>query len=418
MRLIDLFSGGGGLSEGFKNEDFDIVCHIEKDENACMTLQTREIYYYLKSIDNLELYNKYISGIIDKNELLKSIPLKEIENIINLEINEKNISIIFNKIDEYLNGNEIDGIIGGPPCQAYSTIGRARNDKIKEKDERIYLYKYYIQFLIRYKPKFFIFENVKGLLSYKDVLNNLLLPQIVKEFEENGYDIKYSIIKSDEYGVPQKRERLFIFGIRNDIKINASTFFEQLEFYKEEPIHLKELFKDLPKIESGKTLNIYTNNKPNPFVNKYIRKGDSILTWNIARPINDLDKQIYTLISKAKRQGISLKYNELPKKLIKHKNITNFLDRFKCVEENGSCHTLVAHISKDGHHYIHYDVEQNRSITVREAARIQTFPDNYYFEKNRTAAFTQIGNAVPVYLSKKIALSIKNLFLEGEKSYE
>ncbi|UBH08053.1 DNA cytosine methyltransferase [Macrococcus armenti] len=418
MRLIDLFSGGGGLSEGFKNEGFNIICHIEKDVNACMTLLTREIYYYLKSNDNLELYNKYISGIIDKTELLKSIPLKDIENIINLEINENNISVIFSKIDKYLNGIDLDGIIGGPPCQAYSTIGRARNDKIKDKDERIYLYKYYMKFLIRYQPKFFIFENVKGLLSYKDVHNNLLLPQIVKEFEENGYNINYKIIKSDDYGVPQKRERLFIFGIRNDININASTFFECLEFYKEEPIHLKELFKDLPNIKSGNTLNIYTKNKPNSFVHEYIRKGNSILTWNVARPVNDLDKQIYTLISEAKRQGISLKYNELPKNLIRHKNITNFLDRFKCIEENGSCHTLVAHISKDGHHYIHYDVKQNRSITVREAARIQTFPDNYYFEKSRTAAFTQIGNAVPVYLSKKMAISIKNIFLEGEKSYE
>ena len=124
------------------------------------------------------------------------------------------------------------------------------------------------------------------------------------------------------------------------------------------------------------------------------------------RQNNDNDLKIYKLVSDAKKHGVNLKYNELPEKLITHTNTKSFLDRYKAIDGDSVSHTVVAHISKDGHYYIHPDSKQNRSISVREAARIQGFPDNYYFETSRTSAFIQIGNAVPPKLSRKLAMSI------------
>lgn len=163
-------------------------------------------------------------------------------------------------------------------------------------------------------------------------------------------------------------------------------------------------------INAGETKNDYSRNIPVPFVKNNLKCSNEYLTQNISRSNNKRDKMIYELVVKAKNSGKSLKYNELPSFLKTHKNEKHFLDRFKCLNENECSHTLVAHISKDGHYYIHPDLDQNRSITVREAARIQTFPDDYYFESSRTSAFKQIGNAVPVYLSNKIAKTIQDIF--------
>ncbi|EAE5720092.1 DNA (cytosine-5-)-methyltransferase, partial [Listeria monocytogenes] len=256
---------------------------------------------------------------------------------------------------------------------------------------------------------------VKGLLSYKDIHNEKLLPKILKEFQSKGYNVYYKLINSVDYGIPQKRERLFIFGMKNDSNIDAQTFFEKLLVYQESSINLGELFYDLPSMEAGQEINKYSQNIPVQFVTDNLRRHEGMLSQNISRPHNERDKIIYKLVVKAKNYGENLKYNELPSNLKTHKNEKHFLDRFKSLRENDQSHTLVAHISKDGHYYIHPDLKQNRSITVREAARIQTFPDDYYFENSRTAAFKQIGNAVPVYLSNKIAKAIKDILLDREE---
>ncbi|EHR4813386.1 TPA: DNA cytosine methyltransferase [Enterococcus faecalis] len=409
MNIIDLFSGGGGLSEGFKQQGYNIMCHVEMDKAACDTLRTREAYYYLKDSGNLKVYNDYLEGKISKEDFYRYIPVKYLSKVLNYRISQDELPNIIENINELISNSKVDGIIGGPPCQAYSTIGRARNDRIKEKDERIYLYKYYSHFLEEYTPNFFIFENVKGLLSYKDIFNEKLLPKIVEEFERKGYKVDFKLLNSAEYGVPQKRERLFIFGIKSRLEGDAHHFFDHLLKYKERSININDLFFDLPTMSSGETINLYSSKHPNSFVEKNLRSSNVLLSQNISRPNNKRDKSIYKLVVKAKNSGQSLKYNELPSNLKTHKNEKNFLDRFKCLNEKEQAHTLVAHISKDGHYYIHPDIKQNRSITVREAARIQTFPDDYYFENSRTSAFKQIGNAVPVYLSGKIAKTIRDI---------
>ena len=183
----------------------------------------------------------------------------------------------------------------------------------------------------------------------------------------------------------------------------------------EEAPTLKELFEDLPKLQAGETSNKYCRKIFSNYISKYIRNEKDILLQHIARPHNKNDLKIYKLVVEAKKQGKNLKYNNIPKNLQTHSNKSSFLDRYKALDYNSICHTVVAHIAKDGHYYIHPDIDQNRSITVREAARIQGFPDNFVFEHSRSAAFKQIGNAVPPILSHKIAQAILD-FIYCEKS--
>lgn len=414
MKIIDLFSGAGGLTEGFYKENFKIVAHVEKDRNACKTLETRLAYKFLKKINKEKYYHAYIKGEIDREYFINYSVEHGFNNeeVICSEINESSIESIFEKIDNLKKDDSINGIIGGPPCQAYSTIGRTMNSLKKDKDERIYLYKLYIKFLKYYNPEFFVFENVKGLLSFKDQFDEILIDKIVKEFMEIGYLVNMKIINAADYGVPQSRERLFIIGTKKEV-----NFFNELEFEKEIPINLKELFIDLPKIGQNESSKKYLNRKNLNKLNALgIREEKwNILTHHLARPHNNNDLKIYEIVAKFRSEGKRVKYNELPNELKTHKNDFAFLDRYKALNANSISHTVVAHISKDGHHYIHFDPLQNRSITTREAARIQTFSDDFYFESSRTAAFVQIGNAVPPYLSQKIAKTIKNC-LGFEKS--
>ncbi|WP_420543825.1 DNA cytosine methyltransferase [Streptococcus equinus] len=407
MNIIDLFSGAGGLTEGFRNSNFNILGHVEKDTSASKTLMLREAYHYLKSQKKLLLYKSFMNREISLEELFLKVPKEVLDKTINLEINDQNLSNIFNYFDNFL-GN-VDGIIGGPPCQAYSTIGRARNAGKKDSDGRIYLYKYYIKFLKRYNPKFFVFENVKGLLSFKDSTGEKLLPKMEMEFLEAGYSIEYKILNTKDFGVPQSRERLIIFGVQKKYKGATNNFFEQLEELVEPEVSVRSAFKDLPFLTSGEENNFYLPIS-NEYIVKHFRQDDNLpLTQNISRKNNSNDLKIYHLVAKAKSRGKNLKYDELDTTLQTHRHTDKFLDRFKALSWDSPSHTIVAHIAKDGHHYIHPDIEQNRSITVREAARLQGFPDNYYFLDSRTSAFTQIGNAVPPIFSRKIAEAIVNL---------
>lgn len=407
INIIDLFSGAGGLTEGFRNQQFKILGHVEKEKAACETLKLREVYYYLKKKNKLGLYNDFLNSKTSIEDLLKHVPQEKLNKILNFEISQENIHSIFSFFDGL--GENVDGIIGGPPCQAYSTIGRARNASKKSSDERIYLYKFYIHFLNKYQPKFFIFENVKGLLSFRDVDNEFLLPRMKKEFEEAGYSLGYEVLNTKNYGVPQSRERLIIFGVMNEKKELIQEFFKNLKKYEENEVDVKTAFQGLPSLKAGEVNNSYTNLSNDYVEQNFLQDSKTPLTQNIARPNNSNDLAIYKIVAEAKKNGKNIKYSELDSKLKTHKHTDKFLDRFKALSWNSPSHTVVAHISKDGHHYIHPDTKQNRSITVREAARLQGFPDNYYFLDSRTSAFTQIGNAVPPIFSKKMADAILTL---------
>lgn len=403
MKVIDLFAGAGGLSEGFRQEGFDILAHVEMDKSACNTLRTREAYYYLKGINQINTYKNYLLAEINRDDLYNNIPIEILEKVIEAEINNKTIPSIFAKIDNLLENDSVDIVIGGPPCQAYSTAGISRDPDRMKNDPRNYFYRYYIRFLRKYKPKMFVFENVRGILTAQD---GRVFRNIRRNLSNAGYKMDYRILNAKNFGVSQVRERVIIIGWKKDIKFDYPDFSTDIE-----PPTLKEVFKDLPKMNAGESINGKGKYLSDVSQNlKEIRDKDwQLLTQHISRPHNENDLKIYKLIVEAwNSERKMLKYNELPPELITHKNSESFLDRYKMVKYDSLAHTVVAHISKDGHHYIHPDIQQNRSLTVREAARIQSFPDDFYFEDSRTAAFKQIGNAVPPLMARRIAKVLKN----------
>ena len=151
------------------------VAHVEVDNAACNTLKTRVAYHWLKNNDKLSIYYEYLNQKFTRKQLYESIPDSEIASVINSEIGKQTLTSIFKKVDDNLNGRKLDLIIGGPPCQAYSMVGRARDKKRMKGDKRNYLYIYYAEFLRKYKPRYFVFENVTGLLSAKSLDGNLYL---------------------------------------------------------------------------------------------------------------------------------------------------------------------------------------------------------------------------------------------------
>lgn len=407
MRYIDLFAGAGGLSEGFKRAGFEPVAHVEVDESACLTLKTRLAYYYLKENNKTDIYVQYLKGQITRDELYSIIPSHVLDSVINLSIGDENNLRIFQIIDKLNENKDIDIIIGGPPCQAYSLVGRARDDKGMRGDPRNYLYVQYGRFLRQYNSRLFVFENVLGLLSAgkgKHFIN------IQKYFNRIGYDVEPFIVNANEFGVLQHRKRVIILGWQKDLKLSIGKLTGLSSFDHT----VKSIFSGLPKLQAGEGIDKYSKyvvGRPDEYLHlAKIRNGLDILTQHIARPHTEQDKEIYRItVEKWQKDKERLNYNDLPERLKTHKNRESFLDRFKVVADDMPySHTIVAHIAKDGHYYIHPDIEQNRSISVREAARLQTFPDDYYFEgvregHIRTPAYRQIGNAVPPLMVEKIA---------------
>ncbi|MCO7125137.1 DNA cytosine methyltransferase [Sporolactobacillus shoreicorticis] len=404
MNVIDLFAGAGGLSEGFRQADFDIRAHVEMDRDACLTLKTREVYHYLNSINRLDIYERYLRNEITRDELYSQVPEEIIHKVINAEISDETIDDVFDKLDPLLNNEHVHLIIGGPPCQAYSLAGRSRDPENMENDPRNYLYRQYIRFIRRYQPDYFVFENVKGILSAK---NGTIFADIQREMHESGYNIDYRILNAKDFGVLQNRKRVIIIGARFGIDFDYPDF-----DIEETHSTIRDLFSDLPNICSGESYDPRDGyaGQPNQYL---IDCGIRVPDWNVlsqheSRPNQERDLKIYRrCVNVWNSEHRKVKYNELPEELQTHKNTETFLDRFNVVPYDDVSHTIVAHISKDGHYFIHPDINQNRSISIREAARVQSFPDTYYFESCRTAAFKQIGNAVPPLMAKIIAIWLK-----------
>ncbi|MCK4543464.1 MAG: DNA cytosine methyltransferase [Spirochaetales bacterium] len=408
LRFLDLFAGAGGLSEGFIQSGFSPIAHVERDKAACFTLKTRMAYHWLKNHNKLACYIDYLDNKITRHELYNLIPGNHTSSVISAEIGKKILNEIFQKVDNLLHGKRPDLIIGGPPCQAYSLVGRSRDKNRMRDDTRNHLYIYYVEFLKRYKPKYFVFENVTGLLSAKSPNGNHYFREMRALFLESGYETEYKVLSANEYGILQNRKRIILVGKRG----RKTGFFPEPDKWNPE-VKVCEIFDDLPAIRAGEGSIMPC--KINEYSGKYlyktgIRNDDVPVTWHCARPHNERDLEIYRIaVKKWNMKGQRLNYNDLPDRLKTHKNDKSFLDRFKVVSANlFYSHTVVAHISKDGHHYIHPDINQNRSLTPREAARLQTFPDDYFFESIngeplRGPVYRQIGNAVPVLLSRKIA---------------
>jgi len=412
LRYLDLFAGAGGLSEGFMRAGYKPVAHVEMEEAACYTLKTRVAYKWLTENDKEQIYQNYINGDVNRDTFYNNIPKDILDSVMNYEISWNNIEEIFGKIDSILQEHEINLIIGGPPCQAYSLIGRARDKKGMKGDKRNYLYILYAEFLKKYKPKYFVFENVLGLLSAEDQDGRLHFDKMQELFLECGYTTDYKVLNASDYGVLQNRKRIILIGKYG----NSQDFYPDIR-KEEHNYFVNEIFKDLPKLTAGEgtarpvaTLSYDGEYLYDSRIKDFDRQE---VSFHIARPHKAQDLEIYKIaVQKWNDNQKRLNYADLPNTLQSQKNIDAFLDRFKVVAGNlPFSQTVVAHISKDGHYFIHPDIEQNRSLTPREVARLQTFPDNYYFESvsgkiSRTTAYKQIGNAVPVLLAEKIARAL------------
>lgn len=406
LNYIDLFAGAGGLSEGFIKNDYTPIAHVEMDEAACLTLKTRIAYHHLKKEGKLHYYSSYLKGEIEREELYSLVPDYKLNTVFNTEISDSTLPSIFKNIDKLLKGKKVHVIIGGPPCQAYSLAGRGRDPNGMKGDKRNFLFTYYAEFLKRYRPDFFVFENVKGLL-YSDGY----FEQMLNLFQSNevGYNVGFRVLNAKKFGVLQTRERVIVIGKKG----KKSFIYPEFKDKENEWKISDDLFSDLPKLKQGEgTQWMPYSGGTTRYLEKFeIRNGIDFITQHVARPHNPRDLEIYKkVINTWLKERRRLHYYELPDNLKTHSNQHVFTDRYKVVDPDGHSHTLVAHISKDGHYYIHPDPKQNRSISVREAARIQSFPDDYFFEGGRTPAFRQIGNAVPPLMASEIAKVLKSMF--------
>lgn len=495
--IVDVFAGPGGLGEGFTslkdengNQRFSDAIAIERDPFSFRTLHLRHFLRAFKPKRFPKEYYHYLKGKITLETLFELHPTQKEhadQTAHQISLGAENHEMVRKLISTPLNKKSKWVLVGGPPCQAYSLVGRSRmmGDPEFENDIRHFLYLEYLKIIIDHAPPVFVMENVKGLLSAK-VNGELVIDRIMSDlpkpkealgntsnglgyrlysFGENNFsgdviDPRQFLIKAEEYGVPQARHRIFIFGIREDIDVIPS------KLKKSKPPTLKTIIGNLPRIRSGlskgadsmqgwreivgnlnvslsedelencdhaslvlKKIRISFQKTPVKLErtsNKYpIRRKTqkheifdyiydselSILTGHETRGHMPSDLLRYAFASSyAAATGDSPRLMDFPDSLLpNHKNVDlgkkgkMFSDRFRVQLPGGPATTITAHISKDGHYFIHYDPIQCRSLTVREAARLQSFPDNYSFEGPRTSQYHQVGNAVPPYLAKQIA---------------
>lgn len=405
INYIDLFAGAGGLSEGFSAIGCHPIAHVEMNSAACDTLKTRSCYYYLAQTGNLSLYYDYLRGKVSRDVLYGSVPGKVLASVINQTMSTETMPFLYSKIDSLMakqGMDSVDIIIGGPPCQAYSLVGRAVKSDSMKNDPRNYLYKIYIKMLERYSPKMFVFENVPGLLTAS---KGKYFADMREAFLNAGYEINFNLLNAKDFGVLQNRRRVILIGWKK----NSGKSYPAFEEYHSR-FTVSDILRDLPSLQAGESGKEYRLGEFSKYLTDTgIRKQSDVLTWHCSRPNIDRDREIYRRVIDAWNNGRKrIKYTDLPVELCTHKNRSAFLDRFKVVAADlPTSLTVMAHISKDGHYFIHPDINQARSISVREAARIQSFPDDFFFEGSRTAAFTQIGNAVPPLMAKGIATALK-----------
>ncbi len=509
------------MGEGFSalrqtNGDpaFKIGISIEKEASAHATLQLRA--FFRQFGDNVPSeYYQFLKGKLGHKPEEQLYPLfkeqyeEAKKEALCLTLGEDN-----RKINHAINnaiGTEDCILIGGPPCQAYSLVGRSRNYGAKDKkysasdDHRNFLYKEYLKVIARFQPLVFVMENVKGMLSAK-IDGELIFPSIMQDLQdpcksvdvrpqadkprhkyrifsfvtnkdsqdlygESQINPKDFVIKAEKYGVPQARHRVILLGVREDLTDSVNPKKMLKEFPHQ--VTVEQVISDLPELRSKlskggdsvdswkkairniptETLAKIKNDKHvpievNSLYNHYIRsieispdttgcdKGQTRSAYNEHMPKHlkswYTDQRLKSHITNHESRGHisgdlyrylyystyasimseSPKSHNLPEALWPdHKNFHSgkFADRFRVQLADSAGTTVTSHISKDGHYFIHYDPTQCRSLTVREAARIQTFPDNYYFVGNRTQQYVQVGNAVPPYLAKQLASIVSDI---------
>lgn len=492
--IVDLFAGPGGLGEGFSSLQggkqrprFKSVLSIECDDHAHATLLLRHFFKSFPQNDVHEDYYRFLRGELSIHELFENHPHRYEEansTALKIRLGESTRKEVKQRLKERVETSDPWALIGGPPCQAYSLVGRSRmmGDPGFEQDARHFLYKEYLNIIADHSPPVFVMENVKGLLSARingDPTINLILKDLAnprlatgKTGKPLGYKL-YSmstpdlpgekadpglfLVRAEKYGVPQCRHRIFIVGVREDLKVRPG------QLVPRKPPSVKEMIGNLPRLRSGisrgkddfgawkgeirklfddqffdwinrhhpkmqglvlsqSEQTHYPQKRTSEKCSSRTRTKHSVLESLLDERLDRLTlhetrahmpgdlrrycfASMFTLV-----EGKSPKLADFPDFLLpNHANVDEarsgvmFGDRFRVQRGNAPSTTITSHISKDGHYYIHYDPMQCRSLTVREAARLQTFPDNYFFMGPRTEQYHQVGNAVPPYLARQIA---------------
>jgi DNA (cytosine-5)-methyltransferase 1 len=376
LNTIDLFSGAGGFSLGFSKAKFNIIGALEINKKYA---QTHELNF--------------------KNS-------KTIEGDIR-EWTPERFSC-----ETGITPENVDIIIGGPPCQTFSSIGTPKinsitGNKLKE-DHRNYLYKNFYDYVEYFRPEVFIMENVPTMMTkYKGHLFNNLIAKI----KEINYKPFHSILNSVNFGVPQIRKRLFIIGFANrniNYSFPPSTHFSPDEKGQEKLLSryvtVKDAIDDLPEIYDGIREHYlpYSSFKPNSLYQRTLRNGNRVVGNNICRMSNDRAKKVFSYMNQGE------KYMDLAPEIRRILPFREdiFHDRLKRLSLNKPSWTVLAHIGMDGYMYIH--PIEDRTLSVREAARIQSFDDGFEFVGNMREQYIQVGNSVPPLLAYALAKSIKN----------
>lgn len=507
FKTVDLFAGPGGLAEGFsslRNDSgdplFEIALSVEKETSAFQTLRLRSFYRQFAGHQPDDYY-AYLAGEISKDELTSRFPEQWAaarKETLQLELGtdeaRKNIN---QRLDAIRESMEADGsetiLIGGPPCQAYSLVGRARNRGIAgyqaEKDRRHFLYQEYIRIVERLRPAAFVMENVKGILSSKvngePIFDRILADMRAAGGASDSYHLTplvadsksrhgEFIIRAEQYGIPQKRHRVIILGIRTDIanSLPADSKTTPPLAPRDRHTTVADVLEGLPPLRSGLSkskdgdtqwqaavaeafrkaaracrshdkklepvatlLDAHAEKRrtqdsiPKRTSEEFVAASDPVLrNWlsgNRNRSLpnhatrghmkSDLARYAFAATF-AELYQHSPKARDYPKALApNHASWAtgSFADRFRVQTWHQPSKTITSHIAKDGHYFIHPDPQQCRSLTVREAARLQTFPDDYYFEGNRTQQYVQVGNAVPPLLARQIGLVVQIFLLNS-----
>jgi DNA (cytosine-5)-methyltransferase 1 len=447
---VDLFAGCGGLSEGFRQAGFEILAQVEMDKWACKTLATRHIYHELEKIRKNRAYKNYLKGNISQEQTLSENPsIQELiqHRVIQAQFGKDKTEEILNRIQE---SGRIHGaprchvLLGGPPCQPYSLIGRSRDPFRMSNDERHFLYTYYLEILERLQPDFFVYENVPGLFTAKakerDIFRKILSDfsslrpayEITPPLIEVSDDPGSYVLNAADFHVPQCRKRLILIGYRRSLESDNPEIRSLFSLLQKKGIRnrrkgyltVQDAISDLPPLRPGEGNDGWFGFYMPPHTAKSyetrMRQGSPGVLNHKARTHMAGDLERYRFFIEHHRNGngaanlLNL-INERPDLTPEHRTRDKFLDRFKVQWWNKPASTITAHICKDGHYYIHPDINQCRSFTVREAARCQSFPDNFKFEGPRTEQYKQVGNAVPPMLASAIA---RVLLAELRKIYD
>jgi DNA (cytosine-5)-methyltransferase 1 len=405
LTFIDLFAGCGGLSEGFlQTNQFEALAHVEWELPMVSTLRKRLQEKWGHS--EKDSIRRVIHFDIQKtNELING---KWKSDSIRVYAATNDISILQTGLKGLVGKEKVDLIIGGPPCQAYSIAGRAQDKNSMKDDYRNYLFESFVKVVDEFRPKIFVFENVPGLLSAKPG-SKPVTERIFEAFDKIGYTIrmpdlmKKSIYTASDFGVPQNRNRVIIIGTSSESKIDLEALYRELDFLKGKPKakNVRDAISHLPRLIPIKSAQKIKgrNISHEPIRKKNVKYHEP--RFHNSRDIRTFQKWVTEKMNnRTSVEKISF-YNTLIGKMSNHAKYRN-------LEWDKPSPTIVAHLNKDGLMFIHPDPEQARSITVKEAALLQSFPDDYNFSGSQGVAYKMIGNAVPPEMAKNIAMAIVN----------